>query len=59
MYKLTTTLEQFDTDNVIMCHSIYKLLRTDTISATSVQMDFSVIAHRTAKDNLNLNLIST
>ncbi len=42
-----------------MCHSTYKLLRTDTISTSPVQMDFSVIAQRTAKDNLHLNLIST
>lgn len=59
--KLTTwRLEQFcqfDTDHVIMCHGTYKW--TDAINASPVRMDFSVIAQRTAKDNLSLNLIST
>ncbi len=63
VYKLTTwRLEQycqFDTDHVITRHSTYKLLRTDTINASPVPMDFSMIAQRTAKDNLSLNLIST
>lgn len=40
---------------------VYKcmLLCTDTIDVSPVQMDFSMIAQRTAKDNSSLNLIST
>lgn len=48
---------KFDTDHVITRGGTYNLFRTDTINASPAQMDFSVIAQRTAKDNLRLNLI--
>lgn len=37
--------------------SIYGTLLTDTIDVSPVQMDFSMIAQRTAKDNSSPNLI--
>lgn len=37
----------------------YTLSWTDTIDVSPVQMDFSMIAQRTAKDNCSPNLIST
>lgn len=41
------------------CVQVRMLLCTDTIDVSPVQMDFSMIAQRTAKDNSSPNLIST
>lgn len=41
------------------CVQVRMLLCTDTTDVSPVQMDFSMIAQRTAKDNSSPNLIST
>lgn len=44
---------------VCLCTKAYTLSRSDTIEVCPVQMEFSMIAQRTAKDNCSPNLIST